>query len=143
MLSPFFILRIFSTFLLYNKELLYNPVTLSGLYILHCAQYSLNVNMALYEISIHSICCPWRQGLRTKELVASVAVPPAPAKGCVQISWHLSYSRGKPQKTSARRSSDEDAVRPVIASNGIPFLEIRSVGSHSTSGRDKEGKKLF
>ena len=59
----------------------------------------------------------------------------------MQISWHLPYSRGKPQKTSARRPSDEGAVRPVIASNGSPFLQMRSVGSHSTSRREKEGIK--
>ena len=47
------------------------------------------------------------------------------------------YSRGKPQKTSARTSSDEGAVRPVIGSNGVPFSQMRSVGSHSTSGREK------
>ena len=34
-----------------------------------------------------------------------------------------------------------ETVRPVIASNGVPFLQIRSVGTHSTSGREKEGKK--
>ena len=34
----------------------------------------------------------------------------------------------KSQKTSARRPSDEGAVRPVIASNGVPFLQMRSVG---------------
>ena len=34
---------------------------------------------------------------------------------------------------------DEGAVRPVIASNGVPFLQMRSVGSHSKSGREKEG----
>ena len=61
--------------------------------------------------------------------------------GCAQISWHLPYSRGKPQKTTARRPSDEGAVGPVIASNGVPFLQMRSVGSHSTSGREKEGNK--
>ena len=33
------------------------------------------------------------------------------------------------------------AVRPVITSNGVPFLQMRSVGSHSTSGREKEGIK--
>ena len=33
------------------------------------------------------------------------------------------------------------AVRPVIASNGVPFLQMRSVGSHSMSGREKEGNK--
>ena len=47
----------------------------------------------------------------------------------------------KSQKTSASIPSDEGAVRPVIASNGIPFLQIRSVGSHSMTGREKEGNK--
>ena len=37
--------------------------------------------------------------------------------------------------------SDEGVVQPVIASNGVPFLQMRSVGSHSTSGREKEGIK--
>ena len=36
---------------------------------------------------------------------------------------------------------DEGAVRPVIVSNGVPFLQIRSIESHSTLGREKEGKK--
>ena len=39
------------------------------------------------------------------------------------------------RKTSARRPSDEGAVWPVIASNGVPFLQMRSVGLRSTSGR--------
>ena len=47
----------------------------------------------------------------------------------------------KLRKISARRPSDEGAGRPVIASNGIPFLQMRSVGSHSMSGREKEGNK--
>ena len=33
------------------------------------------------------------------------------------------------------------AVRPVIASNGVPSLQIMSVGSHSTLAREKEGKQ--
>jgi hypothetical protein len=33
------------------------------------------------------------------------------------------------------------AVRPEIASNVIPCLQMRSVGSYSTSGREKKGKK--
>ena len=53
------------------------------------------------------------------------------------ISLHLLYSRGKSQKTSTKRPSDEGAVRPVIPSNGVPFLQMRSVGSH-TSEREKE-----
>ena len=33
------------------------------------------------------------------------------------------------------------AVRPIIASSGDPSLHMMSVGSHSTSGREEEGKK--
>ena len=44
------------------------------------------------------------------------------------------------RKTSARRPSDEGAVRAVIASNGVPYLQIWSVGPNSKSGREKEGK---
>ena len=33
------------------------------------------------------------------------------------------------------------AVRPVIASYGVPFLQMRSVGQLSTSGRENEGNK--
>ena len=33
------------------------------------------------------------------------------------------------------------AMRPVIASNEVPYIQMRSVGSHSTSGMKKEGTK--
>ena len=33
------------------------------------------------------------------------------------------------------------AVRSNIASNGVPYLKITSVGSLSTSGKEKEGRK--
>ena len=33
------------------------------------------------------------------------------------------------------------AVRPVIISNGVLYLQMRSLGSHSTSAVEKEGKK--
>ena len=33
------------------------------------------------------------------------------------------------------------AVRPVIASNGVPCLQMRLVGSHSTSGKGEEKKE--
>ena len=36
------------------------------------------------------------------------------------------------------RPSNEGAVRPVIASNGMPFLQMRSVVSH---GRERDGRK--
>ena len=32
------------------------------------------------------------------------------------------------------------AMRPVIVSNGILFLQMRSMGSQITPGREKEGK---
>ena len=31
-------------------------------------------------------------------------------------------------------------MEPVIALNGVPYLQMRLVGSHSTSGREKKGK---
>ena len=61
--------------------------------------------------------------------------------GVVHRSPGICLQLRKPQNTSARRPSDEGAVRPVIASNGVNFLQMRSVGSHSTSGREKEGNK--
>ena len=33
------------------------------------------------------------------------------------------------------------AEQPVIASDGVRYFQIRSVASHSTSGREKDGKK--
>ena len=32
-------------------------------------------------------------------------------------------------------------VRPVIALNWVPYLQLTLGGSHSISGREKEGKK--
>ena len=114
---------------------------------------------------------PGGHGLRPKKLSVSVAVSPAPVRvpsrrplapsvttvtsvandkddneindpgGCAQISWHLPYSCAKPQETSAWRPSNQGDVRPVIASNGVPFFQMRSVGSHRTLGREKEGKE--
>ena len=31
------------------------------------------------------------------------------------------------------------AVGPVITSNGVPYIQMTSIGSHSTSGREKKG----
>ena len=54
------------------------------------------------------------------------------------ISSHLLYSGGKSRKASTRIPSDEGAVRTVIASNGVPYLQMRSVRSHSASGKEKK-----
>ena len=35
------------------------------------------------------------------------------------------------------------AVQPVISSNGVPYFKMRSVRSHSTSGREKEGRDFL
>ena len=43
---------------------------------------------------------------------------------------------GKPQLGGHLKK----AVRAFAASNGVPFLQRRSVGSHSTPGREKKGK---
>ena len=114
-------------------------------------------------------CCQWSHGLQPKKLSVSVAVPLAPVqfpsqrplapriasvisvandKGdnemiCAQISCHLPYSWGKPRKPSARRLSDEVAVRSVITSNGVLYLQMGSAGSHSTSERQKKGKSEY
>ena len=45
------------------------------------------------------------------------------------------------EETPRRIPSDEGAVRPVIAANEVPFFQMRSIGWHSTSGREKEGIK--
>ena len=34
-----------------------------------------------------------------------------------------------------------NAVQPFIDLNGVPYLQMTSVGSHSTSGRKKVGKE--
>ena len=44
---------------------------------------------------------------------------------------------GKPR----RGNSLMTAVRLVIVPNGVHYLQTRSVGSHSTSEREKKGKK--
>ena len=110
---------------------------------------------------------PW--GLRPKKFQTSVAVPPAPVRvpsqrplapcvasvtsvandkddnemilGAVHRSPDICLTAEENPRKPARRPSDEEAVRPVIASNGIPFLQMRSVGVPSTSAREMEGNK--
>ena len=62
---------------------------------------------------------------------------PRAVKGTCGIFLMAEETRG----TSARRPSDEGSLRSVIASNGLPYLQLKSVGSHNTSGKEKEGKK--
>ena len=97
---------------------------------------------------------PWAAA--KKKLLVSVAVPPALVRvpsqrplapsvasvandkgdndmilGAVHRSPGIYLTAEEnPRNTSARRPSDEWAVQPVFASNGVPFLQTRSVGSH-------------
>ena len=103
---------------------------------------------------------------KKKKLSVTMAVPPAPVRvpsqrplaprvasvtlvandngdnemilGAVCRSPRISL---QPRKTSAKRPSYEGAVQPFITSNGVPFLQMWSVGSHSTSEREKEGNR--
>ena len=58
---------------------------------------------------------------------------------CTDLLEFTLHLRKNPE-TSARRPSGK-VVRPVIASNRVPHLQMRSVGSHSMSGREKECKE--
>ena len=46
-------------------------------------------------------------------------------------------NRGKPQLGNCLMK----AVRPLIASNVVPYLRMRSLRSHSTTGKEKDVKK--
>ena len=103
-------------------------------------------------------CCSWSHVLQPKKLSVSVAVPPAPVRipsqsplapsvasvisvandkgnnemklswGCEQISWHLPYSRGKPQKSSARRPSPRHPKRRWLKQAEPPITSRRRRG---------------
>ena len=60
--------------------------------------------------------------------------------GVVHRSPGIALQLRKTRKSSARRPSMK-AVQPVIVLNGVPYLQMMSVGSHRTSGREKERKK--
>ena len=89
-------------------------------------------------------------GSGQKKRSVSVAVSPAPVRVPSQrplapsVASVTSVANDKDDNEmilGARRPSDEGTVRPFIASNGVPFLQMRSVGSHSKSGREREGIK--
>ena len=60
----------------------------------------------------------------------------------IQEAVHRSLGICLTAEENPIKLSDEGAVQPVITSNRVPFLQMRSVGSHSTSGKEKEeGRK--
>ena len=44
-------------------------------------------------------------------------------------------------ENSSRRQSDEGTVRPIIASNVVPYQQMKAVGSHCTSGSKGKAKR--
>ena len=89
----------------------------------------------------------WSHGWWPKKLYDSVAVPPAPVHlphvSCLSandkggLCTYLLAFTLQLRKPPARRLAMK-AVQPVIASSGVPYLKMRLVESHSTSGREKE-----
>ena len=61
--------------------------------------------------------------------------------GVVHRSPGICLKLRKSSENLSNRPSDEGAVRSVIGSNKVPYLQRTSVGSHSTSGNEKEGYK--
>ena len=61
--------------------------------------------------------------------------------GAVHRSPGISLKAEENPGKSQLRDNLIKAVLPVINSNGVPYLQMRSVGSHSTSGREKKGKE--
>ena len=90
-------------------------------------------------------CQQLLSGLLAKRYAPSVTSITSVANDRVTMKWSrrlctdlLAFSL-QLRKTSARRPSMK-AVLQVIPSNGVPYLHMRSVGSHITSGVGKEGK---
>ena len=99
-------------------------------------------------------------GCGQKKLSVSVAVPPAPvpvpsqrplapnvasvtsvANEMIPGAEHLPFAEeipGKPQLGDRLMKGLCDQSLPQM---GAPFLQMRSVGSHYSSGREKKGKK--
>ena len=107
-----------------------------------------------------SSCCTWSHELRPNKLSVSVAVPPAPVRVPSQrplapsVASVTSVANDKGDNEMILglctdllafalqpRKTTENLSQEVIASNGVPFLQMRSVGLHSTSGRETEGIK--
>ena len=107
-------------------------------------------------IPLERSCFPLSHGLRPKRALSYCGHPTSSSPG---ITSATSVANDKDdngmilgmckdllafilqlRKTSARRLLMK-AVQPVIASNGVPFLQMRLVALHSMSGREKEGKK--
>ena len=103
---------------------------------------------------------PWAVA---KKLSVSVAVPPAPVrvpsqrplassvasvsqsiandKEMILEAVHRSAGICLTAEEKPRKSQLGDRVMKGLCNQSSPFIQMRSVGSHSTSGRKEEGKK--
>ena len=118
------------------------------------------------KLSVNSVIHGTMGCGQKKKLSVSVAVSPAPLR--VPSQWPLAPSIASVMSVANDKDDNEmilgtvnrspgiclsaeesprkpqlgdHLMRTVIASNGVPFLQMRSVGSHSTSGNGKEGRK--
>ena len=78
-----------------------------------------------------------RQSRRSSNDKGNNEVIPVIVRRSPGIYLTAEENTGKPHL----RESLMKAVRPFIALNGVPYFQMRSVGSHRTLGRDKKGKK--
>ena len=133
--------------------------------------HKLSENSSLAEdqssaASLSMACCPWSNGLRPTKTFQLVGrcyqlLSGILAKGhlprvslqsrqSLMIRVIMKLSRGlctdllafaSRLRKSLARTPSARAVRPVIASNEVPSIQIKSVGSYSKSGREKESKR--
>jgi hypothetical protein len=118
--------------------------------------------LSTIDSEIKVACCTWSHGLRRKKSFKTVCrchqlLSGFLAKGhlprvagqshrSLMIRVIMKWSRRlctdllALKKTWAKRPFDEGAVRSVITLNGVLNLQMRSVGSHSTSRKVKGGK---
>ena len=82
---------------------------------------------------------PWAAAKKKKKLLVSVVVPPAPVR--VPSQRPLIPSVASVTSVANDKGDNEMILRTGHRSpynRGKPFLQMRSVGSHSMSGREKE-----
>ena len=132
----------------------FHALVLNGL--LH---HEIMLLLLLLLLLLSYTCCSWNHGLRRKKsFKIVVAVPPAPVRVLSQrpLASHVTRVMSVTNDwvaiiwcwgpctvllaVSARRPSIK-AARPVISSNWVPYLQMRLVGLHRTSGREKKRKK--
>ena len=102
-------------------------------------------------------CCLWSHGLQPKKswlvwqchqipLLWALYLKCHDSHIClllikVIMRWYWGLVHRSPDIYLIAEERLMKAVRPAIASNGISYIQLRSIGSHCTSGREKEGNQ--